>query len=30
MRSGEYNAFDLTFKAEMDNLILLAYQNFER
>jgi hypothetical protein len=30
MRTGELNAFDLTFRAEMDNLIKLAYDCFER
>jgi hypothetical protein len=30
MRTGEFNAFDLGFKAEMDNLIGLAYTNFEK
>lgn len=30
MRTGELNAFDLTFQAEMDNLVKLAYDCFER
>ena len=30
MRTGEFNAFDLTFQAEMDNLVRLAYDCFER
>jgi leucyl-tRNA synthetase len=30
LRTGELNAFDLGFQAEMDNHISLAYGNFER
>jgi hypothetical protein len=30
LRTGEFNDFDLGFVAEMDNLIGLAYENFDR
>lgn len=30
LRTGELNDFDLGFVAEMDNLIGLAYKNFEQ
>jgi hypothetical protein len=30
LRTGTLNDFDLGFQAEMDNLIGLAYTNFER
>jgi hypothetical protein len=30
MRTGDFNDFDLGFIAEMDNLIGLAYEHFEK